>query len=220
MRRATRDEDKAARRASLCASGWELFQARPFEAINVQDVATQAGLAKGTFYLYFTTKEELFLSIQAEQFAAWFDRLDASLGALPPHSTPEAVASAIVATLAGEPALLRLLSITHAILERNAGPEPIARLKHQLHERLHITGTILERQFPQLRPGEGPLLLLRAYALVVGLFSMAEPSPAARAAIDSDPSLALFAIDFPAELSAALAALLHGAALAASATGR
>lgn len=210
MRRAVREPDKEARRQALRDVAWRLFQERPYESINVQDVATEAGLAKGTVYLYFASKEELFLSIQEQQFAAWFDRLDARLAALAPGCSPAELAAAVVASVVEAPALVRLLTIAHAVLERNAGPEAIARLKALLRDRLLAAGAALERALPALPPGAGARALLHGYALIVGLHGLAEPAPAARAALRDNPDLALFAVDFAAELQAALTALLRG----------
>lgn len=210
MRRAVREADKEARREALRAVAWRLFQERPYEAINVGEVAEQAGLAKGTIYLYFATKEELFLSVQEQQFAAWFDTLDAALRQIRPGASVAEVAAAIVATLAGAPAMVRLFAIAHAVLERNVGAEPIARLKALLRDRLVHSGGLLELALPALAPGVGPRALLHAYALVVGVQSLADPAPAARAVVDAEPTLAVFQVDFAQELTAALAALFRG----------
>jgi AcrR family transcriptional regulator len=175
-------------------------------------VAAQAGLAKGTLYLYFATKEELFLSVQEQQFERWFDQLDARLGSLAPGSSPAAIAELLATSFAESPALVRLLTITHTLLERNAGVEAIARFKDLLRDRLLATGALLEAAVPGLRSGHGARLLLHAYALVVGLYGLAEPTPAARQALNTHPGLEIFAVDFAAELRAALIALLRGQA--------
>lgn len=210
MRRAMRESDKAERRQLLRDVAWRLFQERAYEQINVQDVAREAELAKGTVYLYFATKEELFLSVQEQQFAAWFDALDAGLRALPPGGSADEVAAIIATSVAAAPSLIRLLTITHTILERNAGPEAIGRLKGLMRARLIATGALLEAALPALRPGQGARALLHGYALMAGLHGLAEPAPSARQAIHDNPDLALFSVDFAAELREALAALLRG----------
>lgn len=220
MRRAVRESEKAERREALRVAAWRLFQGRPYEAIGVGEIADAAGLAKGTLYLYFATKEELFLSVQTQQFAAWFDTLDAALAGLSPDHTVDGAVAAISATIVGAPALVRLFAISHALLERNVGLEPgtegtarsaIARLKALLHERLLRSGALLERALPALRPDDGARTLLHAYALLVGLHGLAEPAPLARAALAADPELTLFQVDFAEELRASLGALLRGA---------
>ncbi|NTU81464.1 MAG: helix-turn-helix transcriptional regulator [Chloroflexales bacterium] len=210
MRRAVRESDKEARRAALRAVAWRLFHERPYEAINVGDVAEQAGLAKGTVYLYFATKEELFLSVQEQQFDAWFDTLDGALRQIAPGASIPEIAATITATLVAAPAMVRLFAIAHAVLERNVGADPIMRLKTLLRDRLVQSGALLEQALPALTPGDGPRVLLHAYALILGIQSLADPSPVVRDVIAANPELAVFQIDFAQELSSALTALLRG----------
>ena len=48
------------RRDAILAAALEEFSARGFEATRLDDVASRAGIAKGTIYLYFRDKETLF----------------------------------------------------------------------------------------------------------------------------------------------------------------
>jgi AcrR family transcriptional regulator len=47
------------RRAELLAAATRLFEERGFEEVTVADITEAAGVAKGTFYLYFDSKEAL-----------------------------------------------------------------------------------------------------------------------------------------------------------------
>ena len=51
---------KDARPQELLAAAVELFVERGFAATRLEDVARRAGVSKGTLYLYFANKEELF----------------------------------------------------------------------------------------------------------------------------------------------------------------
>ena len=50
-----------------------LLEDAELEAVVMDEVARKAGVAKGTLYLYFRTKEELFLGLLERAFEAWFD---------------------------------------------------------------------------------------------------------------------------------------------------
>ena len=50
----------AARREAILAAALDEFSARGFEAARLDDVAKRAAVAKGTIYLYFRDKEDLF----------------------------------------------------------------------------------------------------------------------------------------------------------------
>jgi AcrR family transcriptional regulator len=74
---------KDARPQELLAAALEQFVERGYAATRLEDVAKRAGVSKGTLYLYFANKEELFKAVvrdnivatigQAEQDAATFD---------------------------------------------------------------------------------------------------------------------------------------------------
>lgn len=53
----------AATRAALVEAATAIFLERGFEATRMSDVALRAGLAKGTIYLHFTDKPDLFAAI-------------------------------------------------------------------------------------------------------------------------------------------------------------
>ncbi|WP_194720771.1 TetR/AcrR family transcriptional regulator [Noviherbaspirillum malthae] len=57
---------KEARPQELLAAALDLFVERGYAATRLDDVAAQAGVSKGTLYLYFTNKEELFKAVVRE----------------------------------------------------------------------------------------------------------------------------------------------------------
>jgi AcrR family transcriptional regulator len=58
-----RQRRKEARPAEIMAAALELFVERGFAATKLDDVAARAGVSKGTLYLYFVSKEELFKAV-------------------------------------------------------------------------------------------------------------------------------------------------------------
>jgi AcrR family transcriptional regulator len=54
---------KEARREELIQAAFTLFMERGFSATRLEDVATAAGVAKGTVVVYFPTKEALFTAV-------------------------------------------------------------------------------------------------------------------------------------------------------------
>jgi len=57
---------KEARPQELVAAALNLFVARGYAATRLEDVASAAGVSKGTVYLYFANKEELFKAVVQE----------------------------------------------------------------------------------------------------------------------------------------------------------
>lgn len=62
---ATRRRTKAAedKRAAILAAGMTLFSRYGYRRTSIEEVAREAGIAKGTVYLYFQTKEEIFRAL-------------------------------------------------------------------------------------------------------------------------------------------------------------
>jgi AcrR family transcriptional regulator len=55
------------KKAKILDSGKELFSTQGFKDTNVADITKKAGIATGTFYLYYPSKEELFMEIYLEE---------------------------------------------------------------------------------------------------------------------------------------------------------
>jgi AcrR family transcriptional regulator len=208
-RRAMRDDQKQARRQAMIDIAWQLFQANPYPAITMAEVAEQAGLAKGTVYLYFRTKEELFLAVQQQQFATWFNVLDTQLAEAHGACSTTRVAEIICTSLDQRGALVQLLAILHTILEHNIDLETALRFKRMLLERITRTGALLEGCLPFLPAGHGPETLLQIYALIIGIEHVANPAPVVREALLL-PELRIFDISFGPTFAATLMALLRG----------
>ena len=71
---------KDARPGELLAAALDLFVEKGFAATRVEEVATLAGVSKGTLFLYFSSKEELFKAVVREhisgRFAQWNDEIE------------------------------------------------------------------------------------------------------------------------------------------------
>ena len=62
-------ETKAATRQRILEAAAQLFAAKGFEASTTRDIADAAGIASGTLFNYFTTKETILASLAAEALA-------------------------------------------------------------------------------------------------------------------------------------------------------
>lgn len=216
MRRARSDEDKRERREAILATARAMYEREPsFAAFTMGALAAEAGLAKGTLYLYFRTKEELFLALLETGFDGWFDDVDARLDASGAEMTPDGAAEVLVASIRGRETLARLLSILPTIVEHNVEYDAALRFKRQVMRRADVTGHRLEARLPFLRTGEGARFLVHLHALVIGVWQLAEPSAVIRRVMET-PELAPARVDFAEDLRFLLATLLSGMRMAAA----
>ncbi|MBN1654139.1 MAG: TetR/AcrR family transcriptional regulator [Deltaproteobacteria bacterium] len=56
-------EKRRARRSDILGAAIRLFSSRGFYATSISDLIKEAGISRGTFYLYFDSKEALFLDL-------------------------------------------------------------------------------------------------------------------------------------------------------------
>lgn len=215
--RARQIHEKEARRQGILAAAARLWASTPFTALSMAQVAREAGLAKGTLYLYFRTKEELFLALVEGELLAWFEDLDEVLGQGRGDLAPGDLAHLLARSLASRPRLPRLLAILHTVLEQNIEHLTALRFKQFVATRTLRTGRLLERRFPGLQGGSGPQLLLQLHALALGFWQLADPAPAVKDLLDA-PGLELFRVDFGESLNRTLLALLAGTSAPARAS--
>ena len=57
-----REREKMNRRNEILQAAWEVFASKDYDSATIDDVATAAELSKGTVYLYFQSKADLFHS--------------------------------------------------------------------------------------------------------------------------------------------------------------
>ncbi|MGP0030104.1 MAG: TetR/AcrR family transcriptional regulator [Acidimicrobiales bacterium] len=134
--------NQLARRQRVIDAGLALLERRDYEHIQVKDVAEEAGVALGTLYHYFSSKEHLF----AEVVVKWAATLRTSLTRHPPvGETPrQKLAEALhrsVRAFQHQPQLARLI----ASLQLSADP-----FATEILERLEQTTTSV---YLELLPG-------------------------------------------------------------------
>ena len=130
--------DRAAKRAELAGAAARVFGERGVAGTAVSDIVKAAGVAQGTFYLYFDSKDDVLLAV-AEQFVA-------GIGAALESSVPDSAT----------PAPARLTGLVRALASLADGDSnaSMAELLHRpenhaLHDRL--TAPLADRLFILVR---------------------------------------------------------------------
>jgi len=77
---------KEARPQELLAAAIELFVERGFATTRLEDVARRAGVSKGTLYLYYANKEDLFKAVVRQTILPMIDDAEASVAEFDGHS--------------------------------------------------------------------------------------------------------------------------------------
>ena len=175
MRRAVDAKDRLTRRKSIMEAARMLFSKGDGALPTAAEVALAAGLAKGTVYLYFKTKEEIFANVLLE---GWLPLLASAQTIFRSSETrsnlqqARAFIKATVRHLEKKPELMRLDALGAGVLEKNMTPEALQKYKHSFHQGLSDAGSQIELAL-RLESGRGVQLLMRTYALARGLWQTA-----------------------------------------------
>ena len=164
-------EDKVARRTAILKAASKLFTAGTGSLPTAAEIASVAGLAKGTVYLYFRSKEEIFAALLLEGWGAVMLEGELLFQVTKGNRSVKIAAflSALVAHLEDHSQLLRLDALGYGVLEKNMLHDALVAHKAEYTARLERTGSILDAAL-RLPAGRGLQLLMRTYALTKGLW--------------------------------------------------
>jgi AcrR family transcriptional regulator len=79
------EDERTARRGQILSAALACFARTGYHATTMADVATEAGVSKGTPYLYFPGKEPLYIALHDQWDCALTARIDAAITSLPDH---------------------------------------------------------------------------------------------------------------------------------------
>ena len=76
-----REKAKASKRLAILSAAARQFARRPYREVLLEEIAADAQVAKGTLYLYFENKADLYLALVFESLAPLIQRLELQVAA-------------------------------------------------------------------------------------------------------------------------------------------
>lgn len=208
--RAIQAEAKQERHHAILDAAERLLSRSHDRMANVAEVADEAGLAKGTVYLYFPSKEELLLAVHERNIDGFFRALITRLETERAMTIDEMLAL-IYKHLVEPPLFLPLAARCFGMMGQGVPPEVALAFKQRMAQRLQGAGAGLERRFPNLATGAGVALLRHSYALIIGLWQMSGDSAGGGCAPElAAINPAVFGWQYSEEIDRALRALWEG----------
>lgn len=168
FQRARGEAEKSSRREAILAAAAAHLRADGFEAFSMNVLAQKAGIAKGTLYLYFETREEVLLSLHAEYLATW---CAAVMRATRRGISDTAFVRRLLETSQAEPLFLELASRLGSVLEQNVSVERLVASKRQMREVLMPLAVHFERCLG-LPAGAGARVLTAMTTLLLGAWQI------------------------------------------------
>jgi AcrR family transcriptional regulator len=137
------DEKK---RQLIAATAARLFATRPFHKVKLDDVAAAAGVGKGTLYIYFKSKEDLYFWLIYDAFSRVVEQLESQLqgGHLSASQSLRRIVAELVKFGFDNPQLYELM--------RTAGP--IIKDDRWDHKRKELTSLIEQTIRRGIQSGE------------------------------------------------------------------
>jgi AcrR family transcriptional regulator len=114
--RARSSEQKALRRHAVLETAEVYFKEVGYEAFSMAQLAKKSGVAKGTLYLYFNTREELFLTLYEQSLVRWSQIF---IGSLSDTMTSKTYAQSLYKTTQADGVFLPLLIRLEHVIEHN-----------------------------------------------------------------------------------------------------
>jgi AcrR family transcriptional regulator len=199
-------EAREHRISQLLDAAVALWLANPERVPSVEEVAGEAGLAKGTVYLYFKSKEDMLLAAHERHVQAFFAALIARASSTEPMNMDSMMALTLE-HIVHVPAFLPLATLVAGLMYKGISPEASQAFEEHIAEHLKIAGTLLCNHFPLPNSDSGARLLMRSYALILGLWQLV----GSEQPICTNPDVsAMMLPDYASELDAALRALWSG----------
>ncbi|MBZ9751464.1 TetR family transcriptional regulator [Deinococcus sp. HMF7620] len=169
--RARSAEEKHQRRDDILRAAERLWTSTSYAELSMNQVAREAQLAKGTLYLYFDTKEELFLALLSEHLHRWIAATAALFTERQPR-TAQQVTDILLYQAEDLIPLRRLLVLLGTVLERNVRPELALEFRRDLDAQLRrLVGHM---PYP---PATALRVLRHLYAMTIGWQQFSESLP-------------------------------------------
>jgi AcrR family transcriptional regulator len=136
---------KQARPGEIVAAALDLFAERGFAATRLDDVAARAGVSKGTLYLYFDSKEELFKAVVRESIVPNIARVEALLAEF--EGPTSALILRMVETIGMVVTTSRIGALPKLVIAEAGNFPDIARfyLEEVIHRGLGVIEAVLKR---------------------------------------------------------------------------
>jgi TetR/AcrR family transcriptional regulator len=208
--RAISEKDKLKRKEKILKTAWKLYKETEGKLPSVSLIAQKTGLSKGTVYLYFKTKDEIFLQLFMYQLREWHVSVASKLQSRKGKISVAEFAKILTDYVVKNPLLLKMGSIVRGVLEENTDERVIIDNRMQIARLLESCGQISCQIFPGLTVDQAAKIHLRIYALIFGLWQITSNPPHIRQALKK-ADIKTFEPDFPESAVESVATFLKGA---------
>ncbi|CAA6803729.1 MAG: Transcriptional regulator, TetR family [uncultured Thiotrichaceae bacterium] len=164
-------EEKEQKRKDILDTAARLWEKHPETIVNMSELAKATGIAKGSLYLHFRSKEDIFLSLHERHVHQFFNEL-MQKSTKSDAMTTDDVVFLVHDYIAKSPSFLPLATLAHGMLERQVPLDMGIEFKERISGHLQETVDALQKHFPALTI----MLMTQSYALMLGLWQLLRPT--------------------------------------------
>ncbi|QUR68174.1 TetR family transcriptional regulator [Mycobacterium spongiae] len=179
FQRARSDDQKARRRQAIVTAARQHLADVGFESFSMGTLAKAVGIARGTLYLYFETREEVLLALYVEEIQLW---VDAVIDATPAGTGAEPFLAAFFRTATDAPLYLQLAARAGSVIEQNISLQRLIDLKMAARDLAFRVGEHVATLF-ELTPEQAIGVVTSLLSLLLGVSQMTHPLPVEQGAL-------------------------------------
>lgn len=208
-KRARKPAQKAERREAILEAAKRLFAEKSYEEVSLNSIARESGMSKPNVYRYFSSREEIFLQILAEEH----DRFTAGISAKLDHADKTCPVDEIVRIWVEESQLntnlMILLPQLGSSLEKNSSVEQLVPFKKRGFQQIAELAEKHNKLYPSLSVETWGEVISCTVALLAGMWPLCNGGDVVEQAM-AHPEVNLPAWDFAEKMTFSLKALILG----------
>lgn len=195
-KRARTAKEKDLRRESLLSAALELLLENQGRLPTVNAIASKAGVAKGTAYIYFDSKEAIYMALLENQLYGWLAEVRHQLRFVRGDML-DGVVDALLSFQKKQPHLWTLASLGHLQLEPEINKKALLSHKTKLAQDYRATARSITQTagLPENTVDEAQATLIQSYAYMLGCWQLARP-PVSIKSLLKGPGLSALQPDF------------------------
>ena len=158
-----------ARKEEIIAACAALYEEKGFKDTTIKDIGEAITLTRTGIYIYFETKEEIFLALLGREYDAWVSEMR-EIMARKTDMTRNDVAEVLAGTLTNHPRLLRLLSMNLYEMEANSRPERLVEFKKSFGASLETVDQLLQQYVSDMNEDQRRKFIYAFFPFIYGIY--------------------------------------------------
>ena len=179
FKRARNVKAKEARRNSILEAAATLYQADRTALPTTSQISRHCQISKGALYLYFKSKEEIFLAIIETYLLDWLSLFCTDNLAHPAQGFDNEGLVSILECACEfaetNPVFLQLVSMNNCVIEHNVDHKILLHHKNLIAARLNKAAYSITKDNGVLSQQQAAGLIMRSYSVLLGLWQVAHP---------------------------------------------